>query len=49
LLRTMLVDAGPRFSTHDPSLWPELARLLSEGRWQEFRDMTQAAVDSNGR
>ena len=43
LLRTMLVDAGPRFSTHDPSLWPELARLLSEGEWQEFRDMSQAA------
>ena len=43
LLRTMLVDAGPRFSTHDPSLWPELARLLSEGEWQEFRDMSKAA------
>jgi len=49
LLRTMLVDAGPRFSTHDPSLWPEMARLLSEGKWQEFRDMSQAGVDSNGR
>jgi predicted flap endonuclease-1-like 5' DNA nuclease len=48
LLRTMLVDAGPRFSTHDPSLWPEMARMLSEGRWQEFRDMSQAGVDSNG-
>ena len=44
LLRTMLVDAGPRFSTHDPSLWPEMARLLSEGRWQEFRDMSQAVT-----
>ena len=49
LLHTMLVDAGPRFSTHDPSLWPEMARLLSEGRWQEFRDMSQAGADSNGR
>ena len=49
LLRTMLVDAGPRFSTHDPSLWPELARLLSEGEWQEFKDMSQAGADSNGR
>ena len=49
LLRTMLVDAGPRFSTHDPSLWPEMARLLAEGRWQEFTDMSQAAADSNGR
>jgi hypothetical protein len=49
LLRTMLVDAGPRFSTHDPSLWPEMARLLTEGRWQEFSDMSQAGADSNGR
>jgi len=48
LLRTMLVDAGPRFSTHDPSLWPELARLLSEGRWQEFKDMTRTGDDSKG-
>ena len=47
LLRTMLVDAGPRFSTHDPSLWPELARLLSEGEWQEFKEMSQAGADSN--
>ena len=49
LLRTMLVDAGPRFSTHDPSLWPQMARLLSEGRWQEFRDMSKNGADSNGR
>ena len=48
LLHTMLVDAGPRFSTHDPSLWPEMARLLSEGQWQEFKDMSQAGADSNG-
>jgi predicted flap endonuclease-1-like 5' DNA nuclease len=49
LLRTMLVDAGPRFSTHDPSLWPEMGRLLSEGRWQEFKDLSEAGVDSNRR
>jgi predicted flap endonuclease-1-like 5' DNA nuclease len=49
LLRTMLVDAGPRFSTHDPSLWPEMGRLLAAGRWQEFRDMSQAGAESNGR
>jgi predicted flap endonuclease-1-like 5' DNA nuclease len=49
LLRTMLVDAGPRFSTHDPTAWPELARLLSEGRWQEFRDLSETAAGSNGR
>lgn len=41
LLRTMLHDAGPRFRTHDPSSWPQQARLLSEGRWEEFRALTQ--------
>jgi predicted flap endonuclease-1-like 5' DNA nuclease len=49
LLRTMLVDAGPRFSTHDPSLWPELAQLLARGQWQEFKDVSQAGADSKGR
>ena len=49
LLRTMLVDAGPRFSTLDPSLWPEMARLLSDGQWREFEDMSQAGAESNGR
>ena len=49
LLHTMLVDAGPRFRTHDPSLWPEQARLLAEGRWDEFRQLGEsAATESNG-
>jgi large subunit ribosomal protein L27 len=43
LLRTMLDDAGPRFKTHDPNLWPELAGLLAEGRWQEFQQLSQRA------
>lgn len=41
LLRTMLHDAGPRFRTHDPSSWPEQARLLADGRWEEFRARSQ--------
>jgi predicted flap endonuclease-1-like 5' DNA nuclease len=50
LLRTMLVDAGPRFSTLDPSLWPEMARLLAGAEWQQFKDLSQAAgAESNGR
>jgi predicted flap endonuclease-1-like 5' DNA nuclease len=49
LLHTMLVDAGPRFRTHDPSLWPEQARLLAAGRWEEFRKLGEsAATESNG-
>ena len=42
LLRTMLADAGPRFRTHDPASWPEQARLLAEGRWQDFKALTDA-------
>jgi predicted flap endonuclease-1-like 5' DNA nuclease len=41
LLRTMLVDAGPRFSTLDPSLWPEMARLLAAAEWQRFKDLSR--------
>lgn len=41
LLRTMLTDAGPRFRTHDPATWPQQAGLLAEGRWQEFRALTE--------
>ncbi|MDJ0769027.1 MAG: hypothetical protein QNJ12_09545 [Ilumatobacter sp.] len=40
LLKTMLVDAGPRFQTHDPSTWPQQAGLLAEGRWAEFKALT---------
>ena len=46
LLRTMLVDAGPRFSTLDPSLWPEMARMLAGAEWQEFKELS-LGVDSN--
>jgi predicted flap endonuclease-1-like 5' DNA nuclease len=40
LLRTMLSDAGSRFSTHDPSTWPEQAGLLAAGRWLDFKTLT---------
>lgn len=40
LLRTMLVDAGSRFAALDPITWPEQARLLAEGRWDEFKALT---------
>ena len=40
LLRTMLVDAGSRFRTHDPATWPEQAELLSQGRWDDFKALT---------
>ena len=39
LLRTMLADAGPGYSTHRPDTWPQQARLLAAGRWEEFRNL----------
>ena len=47
LLRTMLLDAGPRFRTHDPSTWPEQARLLAEGRWDEFAAFVESGQPSS--
>lgn len=41
LLRTMLHDAGPRFRSLDPASWPEQARLLDAGRWDELRSLTE--------
>jgi predicted flap endonuclease-1-like 5' DNA nuclease len=43
LLRTLLDDAGARFHVYDPSTWPEQARLLAAGRWDEFAELTAAA------
>jgi predicted flap endonuclease-1-like 5' DNA nuclease len=42
LLRTMLDDAGSRFQIADPTTWPEQARMLSEGRWEEFRELSES-------
>ncbi|MGA1035555.1 MAG: hypothetical protein ACO3VI_09585 [Ilumatobacteraceae bacterium] len=39
VLRSMLADAGPRFGMHDPTSWPQQARLLAEGRWDEFKEL----------
>ena len=39
-LRLVLAEAGPRYRMHDPSSWPTQGRLLAEGRWQDFRDLT---------
>lgn len=44
LLRTMLDDAGTRFRTQEPGTWPEQAKLLASGRWDEFRALTERLV-----
>jgi predicted flap endonuclease-1-like 5' DNA nuclease len=40
LLRTMLDDAGSRFKMHDPTTWPKQAELLANGRWEDFKALT---------
>ena len=39
-LTDVLDDAGPRFRTHDPVTWPEQSRLLANGAWAEFKELT---------
>lgn len=32
-------DGGERYRIHNPDSWPHQARLLDEGRWDEFREL----------
>lgn len=36
-LRQILSREGSRFKVHDPSTWPEQARLAAEGSWEELK------------
>lgn len=36
-LRQILSSAGSRFKVHDPSTWPEQARLAANGSWEELK------------
>jgi predicted flap endonuclease-1-like 5' DNA nuclease len=40
LLRTMLADARPGLAVDDSASWPLQARLLAEGRWEEYKALT---------
>jgi predicted flap endonuclease-1-like 5' DNA nuclease len=40
LLRTMLSEARPGLAVDDSASWPLQARLLAEGRWTEFKALT---------
>lgn len=40
-LRTMLDDAGARYQVHDPTTWPAQARLLAEGREDDFHQLVE--------
>ncbi len=34
-------DGGEDYRIHDPESWPQQARLLDEGRWDEFRELRE--------
>lgn len=40
-LQSMLADAGSRFKMHKPDTWPEQAALLADGRWDDFKALTE--------
>jgi hypothetical protein len=42
LLRSMLAEAGPKFQVHDPTTWPQQARLLANGQWEKFKTLADA-------
>lgn len=36
-LNSILAKAGSRYRAHDPSTWPEQAKLAAQGRWDELK------------
>ncbi len=43
-LKQILHDAGERYRIHDPSSWPQQARLCAEGQWDALRDLQDKLV-----
>jgi predicted flap endonuclease-1-like 5' DNA nuclease len=39
-LREILEGGGSRFQMHDPTTWPQQAGLLADGKWAEFKQLT---------
>lgn len=38
-LKTILTNAGSKFSMHDPSSWPKQAKLAVAGKWDDLADL----------
>ncbi len=36
-LKSLLEEAGPQFAAHDPTSWPQQARLAAEGKFDELK------------
>ena len=41
VVATMLTDARPGLAVDDSASWPLQARLLAEGRWADFKALTE--------
>ncbi len=39
-LQGILDAAGPRYKVHNPGSWPKQAGLLADGKWAEFKTLT---------
>jgi hypothetical protein len=38
-LKRVLRSGGERFKMHDPTSWPDQAKLAAEGRWDELEEL----------
>ncbi|MFK8103361.1 MAG: 30S ribosomal protein S16 [Saprospiraceae bacterium] len=36
-IKKILSDAGGRFSTHDPTTWPQQAKMAADGEWDKLK------------
>jgi predicted flap endonuclease-1-like 5' DNA nuclease len=39
-IEEILDEAGPHYNMHVPATWPRQARLLADGKWAEFKELT---------
>lgn len=40
-LNEILEEAGPRYTIHNPTTWPQQAQLASEGKWDELSELQE--------
>lgn len=43
-LKALLKAAGSRYASHDPTTWPEQAKLAAAGDWDGFKKLTDELV-----
>ncbi len=44
-LQGVLDAAGPRYTMHNPASWPKQAGLLADGKWADFKTLTDKLKD----